>query len=391
MIGIDYFKGEMDLNANYTDYNGDASRDYERTTTAFFTSIRHSISERWDWIGNLRYQKGENELAYAGTTLRDVNDEDWASGVGLVRKFGDEGRIYTSARRFFRYPSADELVTFGSSFPWPPINHPNLVPENGYEVELGFDLNGKSILLSGRVFRQWMEQEIIFDNVSFQNVNLDDTGRLGLDLSLIWELADYASTGVNYEFVRAEIEKGTYRDSKIPLVSESLMRLFLELQLLESLFFNIGGSYVGGSFVGNDLSNGDNKMEDYWLFDLGVNYQLSEGATLFGGVENLLDQEYLSTAYGTALYPGEGRKATVGSELFLLRLLPALRAHAIQHNLKTLYIKSLWDFGRRSILCCICQCIKLITRSAGKVNLVFAVNPFIAWRLPWIVYPYNLH
>ena len=312
LLGFDYFKGEIDLNANYTDYNGDASRDYERRTTAIFTSIRHSISEKWDWIGNLRYQKGENELAYAGTTLRDVNDEDWASGVGLVRKFGDAGRVYSSVRRFFRYPSTDELVTFGSSFPWPPINHPNLVPENGYEVELGFDLNGESILLSGRVFRQWMEQEIIFDNVSFQNVNLDDTGRLGLDLSLIWELAEYARTGVSYEIVRAEIEKGTYKGSKIPLVSESLVRLFLVLQPLESLLFNIGGSYVGGSFVGNDLSNDDNKLNNYWLFDLGVNYELSEGAILFGGVENLLDQEYLSTAYGTALYPGEGRKATVG-------------------------------------------------------------------------------
>jgi outer membrane receptor protein involved in Fe transport len=64
--------------------------------------------------------------------------------------------------------------------------------------------------------------------------------------------------------------------------------------------------------VGNDLSNDDNKLEDYWPFDLGLNYELSEGAILFGGVENLLDQEYLSTAYGTALYPGEGRKATVG-------------------------------------------------------------------------------
>ena len=56
-------------------------------------------------IGNLRYQRGENELAYAGTKLGDVNDDDWAGGIGLVRKFGGETRLYTTARRFFRYPS----------------------------------------------------------------------------------------------------------------------------------------------------------------------------------------------------------------------------------------------------------------------------------------------
>ena len=69
---------------------------------------------------------------------------------------------------------------------------------------------------------------------------------------------------------------------------------------------------MGESFRGSDFSNTAVKMEDYWLYDLGINYELSESVTLFGGVENLLDEEYLSTAFGTGLYPGEGRKARVG-------------------------------------------------------------------------------
>ena len=114
-----------------------------------------------------------------------------------------------------------------------------------------------------------------------------------------------------------------------------------ELQPLESLLFNIGGSYVGGCFVGNDLSNNDHKLEDYWLFDFGVNYELSEGASLFGGIDNLLNEEYLSTAYGTALYPGEGRKATRWLTLFLLGFfLSAFRAYPVEHYLKALYLES---------------------------------------------------
>ena len=42
------------------------------------------------------------------------------------------------------------------------------------------------------------------------------------------------------------------------------------------------------------------------------NYELSESASLFVDVENLLNEEYLSTAFGNGLYPGEGRKATFG-------------------------------------------------------------------------------
>lgn len=309
LIGFDYFKGELDLNGIYTSFNSDASRDYERMTAALFTSVRHSISEEWDWIGNLRFQKSENNLSYTGTKLEDVKDEDWASGIGLIRKFGDVDRLYTTIRRFFRYPSTDELIAFypPSYFP---ANHLSLVPENGYEAELGLDWSMEKILLSGRIFRQWMEKEIIVDG--FDNINLDETSRIGLDLSLSWELADYASTGISYDFVRAKIEKGTYEGSNIPLVAESLVRLFLEIKPIDTLLFNIGGSYVGESFVGNDLSNSNGKLEDYWLYDILINYELSESATFFGGVDNLLDEEYLSTGYNTALYPGEGRNVRAG-------------------------------------------------------------------------------
>jgi outer membrane receptor protein involved in Fe transport len=124
-------------------------------------------------------------------------------------------------------------------------------------------------------------------------------------------------SGVSYEYVRATFEAGNYSGgnylgSRVPLVPEGLIRLFLELQPTDSLLLNLGASYVGESFRGSDFSNTEAKMEDYWLYDLSINYELSENATLFSGVENLMDEEYLSTAFGTGLYPGEGRKVKVG-------------------------------------------------------------------------------
>ena len=68
---------------------------------------------------------------------------------------------------------------------------------------------------------------------------------------------------------------------------------------------------MGKVFGGSDFSNREAKLEDYWLFDLGVNYNLFEN-TLFGGVDNLFDKEYLSTAFGTGLYPCEGRNVRAG-------------------------------------------------------------------------------
>ena len=312
LFGFDYFNGKLDRNANFTDSDIDASRVYKRTSTALFSSIRNPFSENWDWVANFRFQQAKHELTASGRKLNDMQDEDWASGFGVIRKFEKSARVYSSIRRFFRYPSTDELVTFGSAPPYPPINHPSLVPEQGYEVEVGVDCSLEKVLFSGRVFRQWMEREIIWDNDNFKNMNLDDTSRLGLDLSTSWDLADFVKTGVSYQYIRAKIEKGEYQKSSVPLVAEHLIRLFLELSPKDSLFVNIGGSYVGESFRGNDLKNDNTKIDDYWLFDLNLDYELNDKFSVFGGVENLFDKEYLSTSYSAGGYPGEGRKVSAG-------------------------------------------------------------------------------
>ena len=255
-------------------------------------------------------ERAENSGVYSGTQLNEVNKDEWAGGVGLIRDFGEENRAYVTIRRFYRYPATDEYMDFGT----PAINQ-NLEPENGYEVELGTDWSIDRIFLSGRIFRQWMHDEIIYDPLEGlfgSNVNLPKNRRMGLDFSIDWEITDSIRSGVSYEYVKATFEEGNYAGSRVPLVPEGLLRVYIELYPVDSLWLNLGGSYVGESFRGSDFSNTAVKMKDYWLYDLGINYELSESATLFGGVENLLDEEYISTAFGTGLYPGEGRKARVG-------------------------------------------------------------------------------
>ena len=305
MFGLDFSKDVLEEKTNW------GNRDYERKTLAFFTSTGLPISDQWNWHANFRVERAENSGVYGGTQLNEANKDEWAGGVGLIRELGEENRVYGTIRRFYRYPATDEYMDFGT----PAINQ-SLEPENGYEVELGGDWSMDQVFLSGRIFRQWMKDEIVYDplvGLWGANVNLPKNRRLGLDLSMDWDMTDSIRSGVSYEYVKATFEEGNYSGSKVPLVPEGLLRLFLEFHPVDSLLLSFGGSYVGESFRGSDFSNAQTKMEDYWLYDLSINYEFSESATLFGGVENLLDEEYLSTAFGTGLYPGEGRKVRVGA------------------------------------------------------------------------------
>ena len=308
VFGLDFSKDELDVKTNY----GDSA--FERSTSAFFTSTGIPIADQWILNGNLRVERAKNSGVDSGTQLNEVSKDEWAGGIGLIREFRDDNRIYGTIRRFYRYAATDEYAYS--------INK-DLEPENGYEVELGADWSIDKIFLSGRIFRQWMEDEIIYDPLvpavpfNGSNINLPKNRRVGIDFSLDWQVTELVRSGVSYEYVRARFEAGNYSGgnylgSKVPLVPEGLIRLFLELQPIDSLLLNLGASYVGESFRGSDFSNTEAKMEDYWLYDLSINYELSENATLFSGVENLMDEEYLSTAFGAGLYPGEGRKVKVG-------------------------------------------------------------------------------
>jgi outer membrane cobalamin receptor len=278
--------------------------EFKKTASAVLASTLLPISNQLNLNGNFRLERAK----FSGDFDRAQNE--WAAGIGLIRDFGNEDRVYGTIRRFYRYPVTDEYYSVWTGF------EPDLVPENGYEVEFGLDWNIGKVLSRGRVFWQRMEGEIMYDN--FRNRNLPKNRRVGLDLSLDWQMTKSIHTGLSYEYVRATFEDGTYSGSnysgsRVPLVPEGLLRLFIELRPIDSFFLSVGASYVGKSFYGSDFQNTGSKMEDYWLYDLSMNYEFSETASLFGGIDNLLDEEYLSSSFAPSTgYPGEGRNVRAG-------------------------------------------------------------------------------
>ena len=177
LFGFDLSKDNLDAKTNY----GDSK--YERKTLGFMldriTAIRAMESER-------ELQGGEGGLfSLFDNQLNEVNKDEWAGGVGLIRDFGEENRAYVTIG-FYRYPATDEYMDFGT----PAINQ-NLEPENGYEVELGTDWSIDRILQK-RIIRQWMQDEIIYDPlIGLFGSKYKRKITNGLDFSIDWEITDY--------------------------------------------------------------------------------------------------------------------------------------------------------------------------------------------------------
>lgn len=301
VFGLDYYDDEIDIATTFGD------SEFSRETYAGFGSASYSLDEDWILSATFRYEEAATDGINGGTNLGEVEDDQYAWSLGLVKQFERSGRLYGSVRRFYRYPATDEILLF---FPMLSFN-PALRAENGHEAELGADWVLNNVQVGGRIYRQWMQDEIIYAN--FNNLNLKETRRLGADLYINWQITDTVSARLDYSWIDAQIGSDGFDGSEVPLVPEHKLRASVEWLPSEPIRILLGASYTDDVYVGGDFANGSDELDGYVLFDMSARYALTEDIDLFATVDNLFDKEYVSTAFGPdALYPGVGRSGRIG-------------------------------------------------------------------------------
>jgi iron complex outermembrane receptor protein len=310
VFGVDYYDDEVD--ATSTDLNSKMDYGFTRETLGAFTSFSWRLDQDWTLSGSLRYEDAETQGENGGVDSKTIDDEH-AWSLGLIRFLGESSRVYTSVRRFYRYPATDEFVVFSGGIP--SINF-DLKPETGHEVELGGDTMKGALTLGGRIYYQWMEDEIIYDSsvgLYGSNINLDDTERMGVDLSAGYAITENLDATLSYTWVHSKITDGPYDGSEVPLAPDHLVRLQVQYRPHDTISVTIGASYTDDVYIGGDFANTGNELGDYLLFDLNVRYALTDTIVIFATADNLFDKEYVSTAFSpNGLYPGTGRSGRIG-------------------------------------------------------------------------------
>jgi iron complex outermembrane receptor protein len=310
VFGLDYYDDQVGA------VFGTDPVEYNRQTVAAFTSLKYDIAEDWIFSATLRGERAHTDGSYTvfgvKNELDSFNEDQHAWSLGLIKAFDQRGRAYATVRRFYRYPATDEVTVVDYIGATATFNL-DLQPEWGYEAELGGDWAFRSVVVGGRIYKQWMQDEIIFNSTIFENVNLDKTSRYGADLFARWTFTEKLEARFDYSYVNAEIGGDAFDGSAVPLVPEHKLRVSMEWQPSELVRIVLGATYTDEVYVGSDFANAESQLSDYVLFDLTARYSLSEEVSVFATVDNLFDKEYVSTAFGSdALYPGVGRSAKAG-------------------------------------------------------------------------------
>ena len=236
----------------------------------------------------------------------------------MLYQLDPRSKLFARAGMVYRFPFVDEQVSyvgFGSD-----AFNANLDPEHGVNYETGAELAcGSNVLLSATAFLLNMHDEIAFNAVTLQNENLDATRHAGLETALAWDVAQPLRLHASYTFTSARFTDGVNDGNDVPLVPRHHVAVGGDLRLPLDLTAGAQVNWVNRQYLGGDYANVGPQLDAYATLDLLLRWTPARwpGLQIFGGIDNVTDENYASVAYRGLLtdgyYPSPGRSWKAGA------------------------------------------------------------------------------
>jgi vitamin B12 transporter len=211
---------------------------------------------------------------------------------------GTETKFRASKGTGFRAPSLDEL--YGSYSFAPTYGNPNLLPEESESWDAGIEqgfLNGRFKL--GATYFEIDTLNLITFNGStcfsgglcVENVP-GVTHRNGVELSAAAQISTRITMTAGYTYTDTETAKG----ARLVRVPRHALAVGFDLKPMDKVEANVVVRYVADTLDGFPVG----ELDDYWLVNAKIAYEISPGLKAYVRAENLLDEKYQTVSgYGT--------------------------------------------------------------------------------------------
>ncbi|MCR1816597.1 TonB-dependent receptor plug domain-containing protein [Aliarcobacter butzleri] len=258
--------------------------------------------------------------AIVGARYDDISNADSKTTfqAGVVQKLGENTRVRVNYAQGYRAPDIAELFVVaplykdGKRYGSEVVNAfkataYDLKPEKSdtFEVALANNFNNfnSEIVLFKTIVKDKIESVSYGTGAMkyYTSENLEKVDINGVEVNLGYKINDSFDTEFNLTYLDTE-DKSTNKElTYTPSLSASLN---LNYKLLDDLSSNIALRYIGKQY--EDKENSD-KLDDYTLIDLGLNYNINKITTIYGGVDNIFDKkvdERVNINVGTYYFAG---------------------------------------------------------------------------------------
>lgn len=242
------------------------------------------------------------------TSASDRTDSKTASELGVIWQAAPSWKLFAKASSTFRYPVLDELTTFGG-FASPPPR-----PEHGKGTDLGAEWRSGGHGVQVTWYDLKMTDEIAWNNLTFQNENLQKTRHRGIEIDSRWRLARDWRFNLSWNGKEAEFREGANAGKTIPLVPEQRWTAMLTWEGGGIGTHSLLANHVGSRHFGGDDANVREKLPAYTTLDWQSTWKLAQWDVGLR-IANLTDKKYASLGFdygfGASYYPANPRAGYV--------------------------------------------------------------------------------
>jgi iron complex outermembrane receptor protein len=208
--------------------------------------------------------------------------------------------LHARVGRSFRIATVDEIYSqFGGPLFDPEVAF--LEPQTSRDGEMGVEWFGPGARLRVALFRMDLDNEIQFNPVTFENVNLDPTRRHGAEFDLSWKPSDAVELGLSYALAVAQFKAGSQGGASlegktVPLVPRHRAAAWIGTNLSRASRVGAEVRYVGQQFFDNDQTNSfAEKMPAHTVVDLRLAHRIGR-LRLSASLENATNARYFTYA-----------------------------------------------------------------------------------------------
>ena len=314
--GIDHYDSDYDSDRSTTKSNNNKPihrLDIEQKSTAVYADstiaatpdITVNLGARLQWVKlDARDKYDPNAEGAFDNQAQNYDDSERVHMLeaGIEKQFTPGTAAYLKWTRSARVTTVDELFEFDPNT-FARVFSP-LDPQisNGFDLGTHYRVDRAAVTINAYYMR--LKDEIHFNPVTFENINLDPTRRYGLELSAACDVTDRLKLQGNYTYMRAKFRDGDFSGKNVPLVPENTASLSGTWKQTPATDLVVSANFVDNKYFDNDQSNTfEKKIPSYTTVDAKISHRY-RGFRLTAEVNNIFEEKFYDYGVSSTFSPG---------------------------------------------------------------------------------------
>ena len=313
---LSYENGNVKIDSGYTSLDGSrtfpvASAYVPANTTSkknigFFSQLQYDQNDSTYSIG-ARNETVEYEYKPVSGTQKNAKHHLEAFDVGFNTRLNPSTTVFTNFNQAFQAPLIDRFFTYNGGF------NGFMSPSTSKTINVGLNYLTEKSKTKVTLYRSNVSNEMFYNSATYNNTNLDESHKQGLELQNLFAVSPKWSTNVNYAYTNAIIDKeadnSAFNGKTNPMTSKHNISASVIYGLSDNASITLTQKYRSSAFAEEDYTNtATQKQKAYNSTDFNFSYNPNEDLEFNFDVENLFENSYGTWLRADVIYPGNSTR-----------------------------------------------------------------------------------